>query len=137
MRTQAQLPRLAGIGLPLFDEQCEDLAAAIELLDLNPLHSLASEVFISRFCVLRDAIERLFRHEEALLSQYRLPAETRRLHGDDQRRIRRILDDIHADAMNRKNRTAIEVYETLRFEIERHVSDFGDDLSRHIPVAKH
>jgi len=137
MRTQ-ELPAFAArLVLPSFDEQCEELVRVIELLDLSPLHSIASGVFVSRFRVLLEAIETFFRHEEQLLNLCSMPIENRRLHLADHQRIREILSDICRDLDGKKNRTAIEVYEAIRFEIDRHVLTFSADLGRCLPARTH
>ena len=137
MRSKEQATVAARIYLPSFDERCEELVRIIELLDLSPLHSIASTVFVSRFRVLLDAIESFFRHEDELLHRYSIPIENRRLHLADHERIREMLNDIGLDIAGKKNQTAIDVYEAIRFEIDRHVLNFSADLGRCIPAFTH
>ena len=137
MQMEMQPTMASGIGLPVFDARCAELVSVVELLDLPPLHSLASEVFISRFRQLLAAIEAFFAHEETLLNDIPVPPEIRRAHLADHDRLRQLLEGIHQDALRKKNQTAIEVYETIRFEIERHVISFSFDVSRYLPIRRH
>ena len=135
--TQEQPNFAARIGLPTFDEQCEKLVRIIQLLDLSPLHTIASEVFASRFLLLLDAIEEFFRHEEALLNSYAIPTKIRCLHIADHKRIREMLNDIYMNSVGKKNQTAIDVYRAIRFEIDQHVLNFSFDVGHYIPVRMH
>ncbi len=137
MRTQEKPVFAARAALPTFNERCEELSRVIALLDLSPLHSIASSVFVSRFPVLLEAIESFFRYEEELLDLYAMPAENRRLHLADHRRIRDLLNDIRLRSAAKRNLTAIEVYEAIRAEIEQHVLNFSLDLGRHVPARTH
>ena len=137
MQMEMQPTMASGIGLPVFDARCAELVSVVELLDLPPLHSLASEVFISRFRQLLAAIEAFFAHEETLLNDIPVPPEIRRAHLADHDRLRQLLEGIHQDALRKKNQTAIEVYETIRFEIERHVISFSFDVGRYLPIRRH
>jgi hypothetical protein len=125
------------INVPAFNEQWEELVKVVELLDLSPLHSIASDIFISRFRILLDAIEGFFRQEEELLNYYAVPSEIRLLHVSDHERIRRMLNDINMNSLRKKNQTAVEVYEGIRFEIDRHVECFSFDVSRYVPLRMH
>lgn len=68
MKMQEQPSVVVKTGLPFFDVQCSELVQAIDLLDLSPLHSIASDVFVSRFHVLLDAIENFFRYAKGQTS---------------------------------------------------------------------
>lgn len=136
-RTQEQPILAARIGLPAFDEQCEELVRLIELLDLSPLHSIASDVFVSRFLLLLDAVEEFFRLEEELMTYYAIPTEIMRLHIADHKRIKKMLNDICMDSARKKNQTAIEVYKAIRFEIEQHLLNFSFDVGSCIPARMH
>ncbi len=83
------------IGLPAFDGKCEALEKTIEMLNLSPLHSIASDLFVERLSVLIDAVEGFFKHEEELLDFYAMPEETKRTHGTEHNRIRKMLNDIY------------------------------------------
>ena len=137
MRTQEQPKAVTITGLHSFAAQCNELVRVVDLLDLSPLHSIASDVFVSRFHVLLNAIERFFEYEESLLDRYLISGEVRRLHVADHERIRQILRGIHQDSIRKKNQTAIEVYQTIRHEIEQHVLNFSFDVSRCVPASRH
>lgn len=138
MMTLREHPNLAvKTGLPFFDVQCNELVRAIDLLDLSPLHSIASDVFVSRFHVLLDAIERFFQYEEALWDRCLIPGEIRQLHLADHERIRRMLDGIRKDSMRKKNQTAIDAYRAIRHEIEQHVQRFSFDVSGFLSSLRH
>lgn len=123
------------IDMPVFDEQCAELGRIVELLDLSPVHSIASDLFVRRFRVFQDAVEGFFRYREALLNYDAVPSEIRRLHIANHERIRNMLDDIQMDSVRKKNQTAVEVYKAVRFEIDRYVASVSLDVSRTFPSA--
>ena len=84
-----------------------------------------------------DAIEEFFSHEEALLNSYAIPTKIRCLHIADHKRIREMLNDIYMNSVRKKNQTAIEVHEAVRFEINQHVLNFSFDVSHYMPARMH
>ena len=54
----------------------------------------------------------------------------------DHERIRTILHHIHQNSIDKKNQTALDVYTYLRAEVERHVSTFGCEMSKHIQLSE-
>lgn len=137
MKMQEQPSVAVKTGLPFFDVQCSELVQTVDLLDLSPLHSIASDVFVSRFHVLLDAIENFFRYEEALLDRDLIPGEIRQRHLADHEKIRRMLGGIRKDSMRKKNQTAIDAYRAIRHEIEQHVLRFSFDVSGFLPSLSH
>jgi hemerythrin len=123
------------IGLPALDEEHRNVMELLELLEVRPLYSIASETFISRFSIVQAAAEKFIKFEESLLREFPLPAETRQAHIADHERIRTILQRIRADSIKKKNQTALDVYRTLRAEIEKHVATFGMDISKYPPSS--
>ena len=116
-------------GVPELDEERRNVMELLELLEVRPLCSVASDDFASRFARVQAATEKLFSHEEALLLGRSLPLETKRLHLADHEKIRAILSRIGNDAARKKNQTALDVYKSLRAAIERHVAKFGLDVT--------
>jgi hemerythrin len=137
IRTHEPASFVVKIGLPTFDEQCEKLVRILELLDLSPLHTVASDVFLSRFLVFRDAIEEFFMSEEKLLNSCAVPDDIRFLHISDHQRIREMLHNVYMNALGKKNQTAIEVYKAISFKINQHVANFSFDLGQYLPQSKH
>lgn len=137
MRLEEASGYSAKVGLPVFDEQCEALAKTVGLLDLSPLHTTASELFFTRFLCLRAAVEAFFKHEEKLLRYFDLPVESKNAHIADQVKIRELLEKVYGDAVQKKNRTAVEVYEEIKFEIQRHIASFSFDVNCHLPRRMH
>jgi len=138
MSKNQEQPDLTAVnGVPAFGEQRAELVRVVELLDLSPLHSIASDIFVSRFRILLGAIEEFFRQEEELLNCCAAPAEVRQLHIADRERIRKILHDIEMNSARKKNQTAVEVYAGIRFEIDRHIECFSFELGRHVPPSMH
>jgi hemerythrin len=124
------------VGLPELDEERKNVLEILELLEVRPLYSIASETFAGRFKIVQAAVEELIRYEENLLHEYRVPDETRRRHIADHEKIRTKLQRIRADSMNKKNQTALDVYRSLRNEIKKHVLTFDLETSKHIRPAK-
>ncbi len=125
------------VGLPEFDEARKKAFELLELLEMRPIYSIASETFASRFELVHEAVERFLKVEEDLLKHYPVPEDARSLHIDDHDKIRRMLARVRADSLAGKNRTGLDVYKALRTEIQKHVLTFGFDVSKHRPKPAH
>jgi hemerythrin len=124
------------VGLPALDQERKNVFELLELLEVRPLYSIASEAFSSRFVMVHAAIERFIQYEESVLREYPVPDETRRLHVADHERIRTELNRIQLDSINKKNQTALDVYKSLRTQIKKHVLTFGVEISKYIPSSE-
>jgi hemerythrin len=121
------------VGLPELDEERKNVFELLELLEMRPIYSIASETFASRFDVVQEALERFLKHEESVLKKNGVPDQTRRLHLDDHEKIRQMLDQVREDSLAKKNQTGLDVYKALRTEVEQHVRTFGFDMTMHLP----
>lgn len=137
MRTQAYQMHVGAKGVPHADERCSELIRLLKLLDLSPLHTIASQTFIERFRHLVNAAETFFLHEEELLGVHSLPGAVKRRLLASHRRIRDLLDAVHLDAIKGRNQTAIEVYERIGAEFERHLSEFCTDFRSYAGSVRH
>lgn len=124
------------IGLPKFDEERKDLTRIIEHLDLNPLHTITSEMFLIKFGIFHAAIKALFKHEEALFREYPVPDDVKKPHLADHSRILEMLNAVYKDSMNKRNQTAFDIYLIIRNEIKQHILKFGQDLRIYISTQK-
>lgn len=129
-------PVSMAIALSALDEERSNAIGLLGLLEIRPLYSVASDLFSSRFAAVRAAIEGVMAHEECFLREYPVSDETARLHIADHERIRTILHHIHQNSIDKKNQTALDVYTYLRAEVERHVSTFGCEMSKHIQLSE-
>ena len=116
------------IGIPLFDEQHKDLAGIIELLDIDPAAPITEENFLGRFSVLQVMMSEFFNREEALMVQLGVPGEVQQRLIGDHNKILDLFNDIYLDSMNRKQRTAEEVYLAIREAVEKHMLAHGQEL---------
>lgn len=125
------------VGVPELDEERKNTMDLIELLEVRPIYSIASETFAKRFAVVHAAVEKFIKFEESLLHKQLLPDEIRRRHLADHEKIRTKLHRIRADSINKKNQTALDVYRSLRTEIKKHVLTFGAEFGKQIPSSAH
>ncbi len=123
------------VGLPELDEERKNAMELLELLEVRPIYSIASETFTTRFAVVHAAVEKFIKFEESLLHKQPLSDEIKRRHLADHEKIRTKLLRIRADSINKKNQTALDVYRSLRTEIKKHVLTFDVEMSKHIPSA--
>ena len=121
------------VGLPELDEERKNVFELLELLEVRPIFSISSETFAKRFAVVHEAVERFLKFEEGLLKKYPVPDKTRQLHVEDHERIRKILEQVRKDSIAKKNRTGLDIYQSLRAEVESHVTTFGFDMGEHLP----
>jgi len=122
-------------GFPELDEERKNVIALIDLLEVRPLYSIASEDFFNRFTLVQAAVERFIECEEILLQDFPVDDETIRLHLADHERIRAMLRRIREDSMRKKNQTAIDVYKSLRNVIDKHVRTFAMETHKPPPLA--
>jgi len=125
-------PGSMAIAISELDEERRNVIKLIELLEIRPLYSIASDYFLNRFAAVRAAIEGFMAREETFLRECQVPEETICLHIADHERIRTILHRIHQNAINKKNQTALDVHAHLKTEVERHASRFGFEMSKRI-----
>jgi len=137
MRTQTYQMHAVAKGVLPFDEHCSELIRLLKLLDLSPLHTIASQTFIERFRRLVNAAEAFFLREEEVLGVCSIPGAVKRRLLASHRRIRDLLDRVHIDAIKGKNQTAIEVYERIGAEFERHLSEFSTDFRDYVGSVRH
>ncbi len=119
-------------GVPELDEERKMTMDLLELLEVRPIYSIASETFMTRFAVVHAAVEKFIKFEESLLHKQPVPDEIRRRHIADHEKIRTKLHRIRADAINKKNQTALDVYRSLRTEIRKHVLTFDVEMSKRV-----
>ena len=127
---------LVMIGFAELDEERKNVISLLDLLEVRPLYSVASEAFFSRFTIVQEAVERFIEAEERLLNEYPVSDETIRLHLADHERIRAILQRIREDSISKRNQTALDVYKSLRNEIDRHVLTFGMEAGLPVPLPE-
>jgi hemerythrin len=123
------------VGVPELDEERKLTMDLLELLEVRPIYSIASETFSKRFAVVHAAVEKFIKFEESLLHEQPLPDEIRLRHLADHEKIRTKLHRIRTDSINKKNQTALDVYRSLRTEIKKHVLTFDVEMRKHIPAA--
>ncbi|SDG56970.1 hypothetical protein [Propionivibrio dicarboxylicus] len=137
MRTQEHQMPIGAKGHFPFDEHCSELIRLLKLLDLSPLHTIASQTFIERFRLLVNAADAFFLHEEELLGLHSIPGAVKQRHLASHRRIRDLFYSVHIDAIKGRNQTAIEIYERIGTEIERHLSEFSADFKEYLRPVRH
>ena len=125
------------VGVPELDEERKITMDLLELLEVRPIYSIASETFAKRFAVVQAAVEKFIKFEESLLHKQLLPDEIRRRHLADHEKIRTKLHRIRADSINKKNQTALDIYRSLRTEIKKHVLTFDVEMSQHVASSAH
>ena len=116
------------IGIPLFDEQHRDLAGMIELLDIDPAAPITEENFLGRFSVLQVMMAEFFHREESLMVQLGVPDEVQQRMINDHNKVLDLFNEVYLDSMNRKQRTAEEVYLAIREAVETHLLAHGQEL---------
>jgi hemerythrin len=124
------------IGIPLFDEQRKDLAGIIELLDIDPAAPITEENFLGRFSVLQVMMSEFFSREESLMLQLGVPGEVQQRLIDDHNKILDLFNEIYLDSMNKKQRTAEEVYLMIREAVEGHMLAHGQKLRHYVKDAQ-
>jgi len=120
------------VGVPELDEERKLTMDLLELLEVRPIYSIASETFTTRFAVVHAAVEKFINFEESLLHKQLVPDEIRRRHFADHEKIRTKLHRIRADSINKKNQTALDIYRSLRAEIKKHVETFDVEMRKHV-----
>ena len=123
------------IGVAAFDDERRRMLGIVELLDVDPEHGVRGEFFLDRLGILSVVLEKLYRHEELLMDELRLPDTLRALHRADHDRVMSLFVQVYEDSMNNVDRKALEVYETLRRNVLQHIADFGMQLKSTIPPA--
>ena len=116
------------IGIPLFDEQRRDLAGIIELLDIDPAAPITEENFLGRFSVLQVMMAEFFNREESLMVQLGVPNEVQQRLIGDHNKVLELFNQVYLDSMDRKQRTAGEVYLAIREAVETHMLAHGQEL---------
>ncbi len=120
------------IGIPTFDNERERMARIIELLDVNPENGIRGEFFLDRLGILKVVLTTLYAHEELLMNELKLPAEMKARHFEDHTRIFNLFNQVYEDSMQHADRKAIDVYQMLRSNIEKHILDFGMQLKSYV-----
>jgi hemerythrin len=119
------------IGIPLFDEQRRDLAGIIELLDIDPAAPITEENFLGRFSALQVMMAEFFNREESLMVQLGVPGEVQQRMIGDHNRILDLFNEVYMDSMERKQRTAEEIYFAIREAVETDMLAHGQELRRY------
>jgi len=120
------------IGVDIFDDERRQLLAILEHLDVNPLQTISSEFFRAKFNIYDAAVRSLFAHEETLLGKFDVPEKVKKLHKDEHDRIVAMLNSVNADSINKRNQTAIDVYQLIRSDMTRRLSEFGQELRKYV-----
>jgi hemerythrin len=120
-------------GLHRFDEERKELVSIVERLDLSPLHTITSDSFLVEFRNCEAAVKAFCKHEEELFSEFQVPDHIRKVHMADHDRILELLNAVKEDSINRRNQTAIDVYQMIRNKIREHIYKFDQELCKFIP----
>ncbi|SDH72107.1 hypothetical protein [Propionivibrio dicarboxylicus] len=137
MRTQERHAHIVtGKHLNLY-ENCDELIRLVKLLELSPLHTITSQTFIERFRLLVNAADTYFLREEEMLGVTTLPNSVKQRYLASHRKIRDIFYNIHIDSLKGRNQTAIEIYDQIGAEMERHLSELSTDLKSHMQSFRH
>ena len=120
------------IGLDWFDEERKELLTILEHLDVNQLQTISSELFLAKFHIYEAAVRGLFEHEESLFSKYDVPDTIKKRHETEHHRIIKMLNTVYLDSRNKRNQTAIDVYQMIRADMKQHISNFGQELRNHV-----
>jgi hemerythrin len=119
-------------GIPQFDEQRRDLAGVIERHDIDPAAPIMEDNFRGRFSVQQVVMAEFFNREESLMLQLGFPARFQQRMIGDHNKILDYFIEVYPDSMDKKRRTAEEVYLNIREAVEAHMLAHGQELRRYI-----
>lgn len=124
------------IGLQKLDDERRELTNILEHLDVTPLNTISSEIFLIKFGIFEAAAKAFFSHEEALFNEYQVPDSVRKAHEEEHTRVLAMLNTVYVDSMSKRNQTAIDVYRMIRNEMQGHILKFGQELRKYICTQK-